>query len=75
MQGIFDLVSWFYDGILRMFEVVGMFLKYFVYAFLQLMSVLFNISKYFDWLPIEVVSTILVGIGVVVVYKILGREG
>lgn len=34
-----------------------------------------NIPDYFSWLPAEIVVSIVALFGIVVVYKILGREG
>lgn len=34
-----------------------------------------NIPSYLNWLPSECLSIIIIAFGIVVVYKILGREG
>lgn len=34
-----------------------------------------KIPDYLSWLPVEIVTPLLVLFGVVVIYKILGREG
>lgn len=46
-----------------------------VYVVKLLNKVLLRIHEFFTWLPSSVVSLIVIMIAVVVIYKILGREG
>lgn len=63
-----DIVSSFVDFVIGLFEDL-------VYMIKLLGQVVLNIPVYFSWLPGEVLALVVVLIGVVVVYKILGREG
>lgn len=45
-----------------------------VFVVQSLAKVVTTIPQYFGWLPAGVLGTLLVIIGVVVVYKIMGRE-
>lgn len=74
------------DWLINFFSAAGDFilgsLKFFwgllmdlLYVVGLLLQISINLPDYFSWLPGEVLSIIIVTFGVVVVYKILGREG
>lgn len=54
--------------------VINLF-KDLVYMIELLVTVVLNIPNYFSWLPSELITLFIVIISVVVMYKILGREG
>lgn len=68
LAGIGDFLVALVDFVIGLFEDI-------VYM-VQLMSkFLVSLPSYFSWLPAPLVSTLIIIFGVVVVYKILGREG
>lgn len=54
--------------------VIGLF-QDLVYMVSLLVKVVGNIPSYFNWLPAEIVALFVALISIVVIYKILGREG
>lgn len=75
MQAIFDLFSSLFNGLISLFDIIGAFIGYFVQALSCLFSILGNSENYLSWLPSELVVLLIGGVGVVVVYKFIGREG
>lgn len=57
----FDFVVSFFSDIIYVIELTGKFLA--------------MIPVYFSWLPPELLAMLVIIFGVVVIYKILGREG
>ena len=75
MQVLIDFFKSFSDIISTLVDfVIGLF-EDLVYMVKLLGQVVMNIPAYFSWLPNSVLMLIVTLIGVVVVYKILGREG
>lgn len=75
MQTLIDFFKSFTDIVSSLVDfVIGLF-EDLVYMIKLLGQVVLNIPVYFSWLPAEVLALVVVLIGVVVVYKILGREG
>lgn len=56
-----DFVFQLFEDLLTMIQLLGKFLA--------------EIPSYFSWLPSGFVAVVVVLFGVVVVYKIIGREG
>lgn len=54
--------------------VIGLF-EDLIYMIKLLGQVVLNIPAYFSWLPAEVIALVILLISIVVIYKILGREG
>lgn len=54
--------------------VIGLF-QDLIYMISLLGKVVLNIPSYFSWLPAEVIALIVTLIAIVVIYKVLGREG
>lgn len=54
--------------------VIGLF-QDLVYMIKLLGQVVLNIPSYFSWIPSQVLTIIVVIISIVVIYKVLGREG
>lgn len=68
LTNIANFFSTLWDFIINLFEEI-------VYIIGILGSVIVNIPSYFTWLPASVLALIVLAIGIVVVYKIAGREG
>lgn len=67
-KGIGTAITSIIDFVIGLFEDL-------VYMIKLLGQVVLNIPNYFAWLPAEILALIVVLISVVVIYKILGREG
>lgn len=67
-KGIGTAITSIIDFVIGLFEDL-------VYMIKLLGQVVLNIPNYFSWLPAEILALIVVLISVVVIYKILGREG
>lgn len=75
MQAIIDFFTGLFDIIVSLVEFVISFIGDIVYV-IELTAVFVgNIPNYFGWLPSAFVSIIISIFSVVVIYKILGREG
>lgn len=57
----FDFVIGIFEDIVYMIKLTGEFVA--------------DIPGYFSWLPAEAVALIVTIFGIVVIYKVLGREG
>ena len=66
LENIANFFSTVWDFIISVFDEI-------VYIIQLLGNVLLNIPSYFSWLPSSVLALMVVGIGVVVIYKIVGR--
>lgn len=67
LQNIANFFSSVWDFILNLVNEI-------VFVVQSLAKVVATIPQYFGWLPAGVLGTLLIIIGVVVVYKIMGRE-
>lgn len=61
ITNLVDFVFGIFEDLLFMIQLLGKFIV--------------NIPSYFSWLPAPFVSVIVVIFSIVVIYKILGREG
>lgn len=68
LENIVNFFSTLWDFIIHIFEEI-------VYIIKLLATVVINIPSYFTWLPTSVIALIVLAIGIVVIYKIAGREG
>lgn len=75
MRTIIDILSGFGQAISTLFDIIFGFFEDIVYIIKITGIFLARIPDYFSWLPSEVVTLIVVIFGIVVIYKILGREG
>lgn len=75
MGAILDLLRSIGDAILTAFDFLKSFFDNTVYVIGLTGEFVSQIPSYFSWLPAPVLSLIVTSFGVVVVYKILGREG
>lgn len=63
------------DAVISVVNFIVNLFKDLVYMIELLVNVVGNIPSYFSWLPAELLLIIVSLISVVVIYKILGREG
>lgn len=68
LQGIFDFFRMLFEFVIDFFNDV-------VYIIRLTAQFVARIPSYFSWLPSEVVALIVSIFAVVVIYKVLGREG
>lgn len=67
LSGFFTLVDQIVDFIVNLFSDL-------LYVITLVGSFMMNIPDYFGWLPTACISMIVTVFGVVLVYKIVGRE-
>lgn len=75
MQAIASFFEGVANVIVTVIDFVISFFQDLIYMISLLGQVVLNIPAYFSWLPAEVIALIITLISVVVIYKILGREG
>lgn len=61
LMSIWDFVIGFFEDVAYIVKITG--------------QALLHIPEIFSWLPAEMVALIVIIVGVVVVYKVTGREG
>lgn len=75
MQSILDFLKGIGDLLVSAFQIVMDFFGDVVYV-IQLTGKFFaQIPEYFSWLPAEILTVVILIFTVVVLYKVLGREG
>ena len=75
MGGIIEFFQNIADGVVAAVEYLGSLLSDIAYMVTLVGVFVAKIPVYFSWLSPTVVSLIVMAFGVVVIYKILGREG
>lgn len=75
MGAIFDLLKSIGEAILTGFDFLKQFSEDIVYVIKLTAEFVLDIPEYFSWLPTPILSVIVTAFGVVVIYKIIGREG
>lgn len=75
LQGLTDAFSALIDGINVLIDGIGGFIGDLIYVGELTASFVVRVPSYLSWLPDTVISVFVVGFGIVVTYKILGREG
>lgn len=75
MKAIADFLQAIGNAIVAAIDFVVGFFQDIVYIIQLTGKVLAQIPSYFSWLPAELLAIILTIFAVVVIYKILGREG
>lgn len=58
---VFDFVISFFQDLIYIIQLLGRFLS--------------QLPNYFSWLPADILALLLTLFAIVVIYKILGREG
>lgn len=75
MQAIFDLFTGFIDLVTFIVEYVIGMIEDIVYMVQLLGDIVLELPNYLGWLPTVVVTNFMLIISIVVIYKIIGREG
>lgn len=75
MNALLDFLKGIGNAIVAVIDFVMGLFEDLVYMIKLLGQVVLNIPTYFSWLPPQVLVLIVLIISIVVVYKILGREG
>ena len=75
MNAILEFLKGIGNAIIAVIDFVMGLFEDLVYMIKLLGQVVLNIPSYFAWLPGELLALIIVIISIVVIYKILGREG
>lgn len=75
MKGILDFFEAIKNGVVAAIEFLADFIEDVVYMVTLVGKFVAKIPEYFGWLPSSLLALVVMGFGVVVVYKILGREG
>lgn len=75
MQAITDILKSLANWVTMLVDFVFGFIGDVIYIIKITGIFLLKIPEYFAWLPSECVSIIVIIFSIVVVYKILGREG
>lgn len=75
MDAIISFFSGIADGALALVEFMLSMVEDVLFVVQLTGEFVTKIPSYIDWLPTEVVAIVVSLFGVVVVYKILGREG
>lgn len=63
------------NAIVTIFQFIVSFFQDLVYIIGLTGSILLKIPEYFAWLPSSLLSLLVTIFGIVVIYKIMGREG
>lgn len=75
MDAILDFFAAIGDIIGAIIDFVISLFQDLIYMIQLLGQIVVNIPVYFSWLPSTLVTMVVVIFGIVVIYKILGREG
>lgn len=75
MQAITNFLSGIGDAIIAVFDFVVSFFSDLIYMIQMLGQIAVQLPSYFAWLPSELLAGLTLIFTLVVLYKILGREG
>lgn len=75
MDSILQFLTGIGDAIVSFFDVIFSFLRDTVYLVQLTGKFLAAIPSYFSWLPPQLLGLLVAIFSIVVLYKILGREG
>lgn len=75
MGAIYDFFQMIWNVLSSVIDWFIQLLEDLFYMIKLLVQFLVNIPSYFSWLPSGVITIIVTIFGIVVIYKILGREG
>lgn len=75
LEFLTELFTSFFNFFISGFKMIMSFIVHFYSVVKILGDFLSSVPSYFYWLPDNIVSIIVVTFGLIVVYKILGREG
>lgn len=75
LQSIWEAIQGIWDTIVSIVEFVIDFIKDLIYVIQLVGESVLKIPEYIGWLPTSLVTIIILIFSIVVIYKILGREG
>ena len=75
MKAFIDFFTGFIDIISSLIDFVMQTISDLVYMIGLLGDMMLNLPGYFGWLPSTIVTSLVVIFSIVIIYKILGREG
>lgn len=75
MNAIISFFQGIGDAIVAVFDFIVSFFGDLIYVIQLLGKVIAGVPSYFLWLPAELVALLVTLLLIVVIYKILGREG
>lgn len=75
MQAVIDFLLGLADIINSLVQFVTDFIGDLVYVVKLTATFVLNIPVYFAWIPGAILSLIVTIFGIVVIYKVMGREG
>lgn len=75
MEAVADILSSIASGISTALEFLISFFEDIFYVIKLTGEFVLEIPNYFSWLPAEVVASLVSIFAIVVIYKVLGREG
>lgn len=75
MDGLINFFRGIGEAIVSGFDFIISFFSDLIYVIQLTGKVLAQIPSFFSWMPGEIVALLVVLFGIVVIYKILGREG
>lgn len=75
MGGIIEFFQAIADGVVAAVQYLGDLLSDIAYMITLVTTFIAKIPAYFSWLPSAVSALIISAFSIVIIYKILGREG
>lgn len=75
MDAIIKFINGIVSGVTAALDFLIGFIEDIVYVVKLTGQFVLNIPDYFAWMPAPVLATVVTIFGVVVIYKVLGREG
>lgn len=75
MKDVLEFLEGIGNAITSLFEFIMDFFSDLLYVIEVVSTTVVSIPSYFSWLPTTAVAIVVTIFGVVVIYKILGREG
>ena len=75
MDAIIKFINGIVSGVTAVLDFLIGFIEDIVYVVKLTGQFVLNIPDYFAWMPAPVLATVVTIFGVVVIYKVLGREG
>lgn len=75
MQDILDALYSIADALFSVLEVIGDFINDLVWTVELLGKAILNVPNYISWLPKPLIAIVMGCFSVVIIYKVLGREG
>ena len=75
LSAIFDAITGFIDSVMTCVDFLIDTIKDILYVVKLTAETVASIPDYFSWMPAAALGTLVTIFGIVVIYKVLGREG